>query len=292
MIKSMTGFGKAEHKDKSGRAVVEIKTLNHKYFDMTAKLPNNLYLLEDDVRQIVQGFIKRGKVNINLTYEGLYDNAESFTMDKKSARRYTDAFYALKKSLKLKGEIEIKDIINLPGVMIYKSQAKDPAVIWPLVKKTIEKALKVIVKDREQEGAVLRKEFTARLKIIDGAVDVVGKRSHLNIEEYKKTLSQKIKDLTGGYELDKGRLEIEVALFAKNCDITEEMLRLRNHVENFRELISTGSDVGKQLDFIAQEIQREVNTIGAKASDFSISKKVILIKSEIEKIREQLKNVE
>jgi len=292
MIRSMTGFGRAELKTKSAKIIIEIRTLNHKYFDITSRVANGMYILEDDIRKIVQEYVKRGKVNLNLSYEGIFDEPSGVSVDKRVAKRYTDAFYSLKKALRLKGEIEVKDLINLPGVMLYKGHTKDPSLVWPLIKKTLDKSLTVLVKDRLKEGRVLYAEFNKRLVIIEKAVQVVDKRSSLNIEEYKKALSEKIKDLTGGFELDKGRLEVEVALFAKNCDITEELLRLKNHTKNFKELISNGLDVGKQLDFVAQEMQREINTIGAKTSDFKISQKVILIKSEIEKIREQLKNVE
>jgi uncharacterized protein (TIGR00255 family) len=292
MIRSMTGFGKAEIKSRPGRVIIEIKTLNHKYFDLSARLANGLYALEDDIRKIIQKYVKRGKVNLNVSYEGSLEDEGGFSVNKKAAKKYLDAFNILKKSLKIKNDLELSDIINMPGVIVYKSQNRDPNLIFPKIKSALQTALERLIKDRTKEGRAIHRDFSKRLNSVKKAVAVIDKRAQVNIEDYKKTLSRKIKDLTGGYKLDKGRLEMEVALYAKNCDITEELVRLKNHVKNFISLMNKGQDVGKQLDFVAQEMQREINTIGAKSGDYKISQKVILIKSEIEKIREQLKNVE
>jgi uncharacterized protein (TIGR00255 family) len=292
MIRSMTGFGKAEIKSRPGRVIIEIKTLNHKYFDLSARLANGLYALEDDIRKIIQKYVKRGKVNLNVSYEGSLEDEGGFSVNKKAAKKYLDAFNILKKSLKIKNDLELSDIINMPGVIVYKSQNRDPNLIFPKIKSALQTALERLIKDRTKEGRAIHRDFSKRLNSVKKAVAVIDKRAQVNIEDYKKTLSRKIKDLTGGYKLDKGRLEMEVALYAKNCDITEELVRLKNHVKNFISLMNKGQDVGKQLDFVAQEMQREINTIGAKSGDYKISQKVILINSEIEKIREQLKNVE
>ena len=292
MIKSMTGFGKGEARFKSGKVTVEIKTVNHKFFDATLKLPNGIAAFEDRIKEILQKKIKRGKVNLNLAYDGVLLKAERLSINKKAAKNYYNALEGLKKELGLKEEIDIRDIIALPGVLSFDSLEKGLAAFWPKIKKALDMAIDRLVSDREKEGKALHADLAARTKAIETMLVTIKSRAHLNIDEYRKRFADRVKDLTGGRDIDMGRLEMEVAIFAKNSDISEEITRLQNHLSNFNKTMSAGGEVGKKIDFIAQELHREINTIGSKASDFKISKNVIEIKGEIEKIREQAKNLE
>jgi uncharacterized protein (TIGR00255 family) len=288
----MTGFGKAEAKFKNGKITIEIKTLNHKFFDSTSKLPNNITIFEERIKEILQKKIKRGKVNLNLIYDGSVLKDEKININKKTAKSYYAELVRLKKYIGSKDEISIKDIIMLPGVLNYEILERKLTMLWPKIKESLDKALGRLISDREKEGHSIYRDLARRTRRIGAMLSVIGSRSHLNLEEYRKKFAERVKDLTGGRDIDMGRLEMEVAIFAKNSDISEEMTRLKNHITNFKRTISGNGDVGKKLDFIAQELHREINTIGSKTSDFKISKNVIEIKSEIEKIREHVKNVE
>jgi uncharacterized protein (TIGR00255 family) len=292
MIRSMTGFGKASEDLPNGKITIEIKTVNHKFFDATLKLPNGIAYFEDRIKEALQKRIKRGKVNLNLILDGALLKEEKIVINKKAARNYYDDLLLLRKSLGLKEEIAIRDVIALPGVLNYKAIDENIAKAWPKIKKTLNAAVDRLISDREKEGRALCADLLKRAGKISKMLGVIKSRAHLNIDEYRKRFTERIQDLTGGRPIDVGRLEMEVAIYAKNCDISEEITRLRNHLSNFTKTIGGSGEVGKKLDFIAQELHRETNTIGSKASDFKISKNVIEIKGEIEKIREQAKNIE
>ncbi|MDD5422742.1 MAG: YicC family protein, partial [Candidatus Omnitrophica bacterium] len=276
----------------NGRITVEIKTVNHKFFDVTSKLPNNTSEYEDRIKEVLQKKIKRGKINLILSYDGAFLKGEKILVNKKAAKSYHRGMLELRKYLGLKDDITVKDIMMLPGVVSYESKEEDLAAFWPKVKKALDAAVDKLVADREKEGRNLCADLSRRTKDIEKMLSVIRSRAHLNIDEYRKRFADRAKELTGGREIDMGRLEMEVAIFAKNSDISEEITRLENHLSNFNKTISMNGEVGKKIDFIAQELHREINTIGSKASDFKISKNVIEIKGEIEKIREQAKNLE
>jgi uncharacterized protein (TIGR00255 family) len=288
----MTGFGRGEAKFRNGKITIEIKTVNHKFFDETLKLPNGISAFEETIKEAMQKKIKRGKVNLNLIYDGNILKSEKINIDRAAAKSYYDRLSALKKYLNLRDEITTKDIVALPGVLSYEAVDEGLRRFWPKIKEALDQALDRLVQDREKEGKATYADLTKRVKKIETMLALIKSRAHLNIEEYRKRFAERVKDLTGGRDIDMGRLEMEVAIFAKNCDISEEITRLKNHLSNFRKTISGNGEVGKKLDFIAQELHREANTIGSKASDFKISKNVIEIKGEIEKIREQAKNLE
>jgi len=288
----MTGFGRGHAKIDGGAIAVEIKTVNHKFFDATLKLPPGLAMFEDDIKEILQKHIKRGKVSLNMVCDGKLFKAEKVSINRDAARAYYEELKSLKKSLGLQEAISIKDIITLPGVLSVDASGKITGQLWPQVKTALEAAIANLLKDRIKEGKSLYKDLSTRSKHIKSMLAVIRSRAHLNIEEYRKRFAERIRDLTGGSDINMGRLEMEVAIYAKNSDIAEEITRLQNHLANFDKTITANDEVGKKLDFIAQELHRETNTIGSKASDFKISKHVIEIKGEIEKIREQAKNLE
>jgi uncharacterized protein (TIGR00255 family) len=290
----MTGFGRGESRFKNGKITVEIKTVNHKFFDETLRLPENMASFEERIKEMLQKSIKRGKINLVLTYNGSSAGCGGrIHINKALAKNYHAELVGLEKYLGVKNHLSVKEIMALPGVLGY--EAVDPGfyeMIWPKVKKALEKALERLVADREKEGRHTYKELKVRASAIERLLGSIKSRAHLNVDEYRKRFAERVKDLASGGEIDRGRLEMEVAIFAKNSDISEEIARLANHLSNFRTTIASSGEVGKKVDFIAQELHREINTIGSKASDFRISKNVIDIKGEIEKIREQAKNLE
>lgn len=293
MIKSMTGFGKAEAKFGAGKITVELKTVNHKFFDATVKLPESLVVFEEKIKEALQAKVNRGKIYLNLIYDGAGSKYENIKINKNIAKRYYNELASLKRYLGLKDPIKIDEIIAMPGVVDYEAREKNLSALWPKIKLAVDKAVAKLTADREKEGRAIYADLMNRASKIETMLAQISTRSDLNINEYRKRFAERVKDFTSGTAtIDRGRLEMEVAIFAKNSDITEEITRLKNHMAHFKKTIGSNGDVGKKLDFIAQELHREINTAGAKASDFKISKNVIDIKSEIEKIREQAKNIE
>ena len=288
----MTGFGRAESLLPKGKITVEIKTVNHKFFDISLKMPSQMGLLEDKIKETIQKHIKRGKVHLNIMYDGAFLNEGKMAIDKKAAKSYYNEFLKLGKYVGLKDELTIKDLIALPGVVSCPVSETKIAALWPKVKSAIDKSIVKLGKDREKEGRTLFLDLSGRAKNIKKMLAVIKSRAHLNIDEYRKRFADKVKEMTGGRAIDMGRLEMEAAIFAKNSDISEEITRLSSHIEHFQQTLTDNGEIGKKLDFIAQELHREINTIGSKASDFKIAKNVIEIKGEIEKIREQAKNLE
>ena len=292
MIKSMTGFGKGEIKFPGGQIIAEIKTVNHKFFDASLKLPETIAPFEDRIKEALQKKINRGKVNVNIIYEHSGPKDEVIVINRKLAKSYYAGIVGLKKALGLKEPVGLKELISLPGVINYAATQESLAVLWPKIEKALLAALASLITDREKEGRALHKDFIKRAAVMDRMLAEIKSSSHLSIKEYRERFEKRVEDLTSGHKMDKGRLEMEVAIFAKNIDISEEVTRLKNHLANFKRTLGVNGEAGKKIDFIAQELHREINTIGSKASDFKISRNVIEMKSEIEKIREQAKNIE
>jgi len=292
MIKSMTGFAKGEVKTKKGVFTSEIRSLNHKFLEITYKLPNSFAIFDDRVKALVKNKLKRGKIYLNFSYEAGDSDSGNVFVDEALAKSYASKLIKLRKRLNLDGKIKLSDVVAFPGVVCHRLNHGNVSKMWLPIKEVISCALLKLNKDREREGSFLLRDFVKRIKKIQKIVLHIKKNASTNIENYKKRLQKRVKELSSGYALDKGRLEVEVAIFAKNSDITEELTRLTNHIQNFTKTLKKSGEVGKKLDFIAQELHREINTVGSKSSGFNISKGVIESKTEIEKIREQLKNIE
>ena len=294
MIKSMTGFGKGEAGQKRAKMKAEVRSVNHKFLEITAKLPEGLLDLEDRIREVISRFVKRGKVNLNLIHEDGLDSADKIVVDEKIAMAYYKMLQALKKKIPLEGSIRLDQLIALPGVVKYEPKAVLPLDIWRLVEKALIEACENLNRARIKEGNALHVDLKKRVGLMKKAMAVIKDRSKVNVKMYKNRLKDSIKDLSGpsARPFDKGRLEQEVALYAKDSDVTEEIIRIKAHLDNLKDCLEKDSEVGKKLDFIAQELNREINTIGSKASDFKISHRAIQLKSEVDKLREQAKNIE
>jgi uncharacterized protein (TIGR00255 family) len=239
----------------------------------------------------LQRKIKRGKVYLNLVHDGAFVRDEKVIVNVKAAKNYHRELSRLGKALGL-ADVKMRDIIALPGVLNFGGSEAGLQAFWPKIKAALDAAIGKLIADRDKEGKATCRHLNECLKKIEKLLAEVKSRSHLNIEEYRERFAERVKDLAGGREIDRNRLAMEVAIFAKNSDISEEIERLKSHLANFNKTLSSGGEVGKKIDFIAQELHRETNTIGSKASDFKISRNVIDIKGEIEKIREQAKNLE
>lgn len=294
MIKSMTGFGKGEAKGRYGKVKTEVRTVNHKFLEISTKLPEGFLDFEDRIRQLIARFVKRGKVNLSVVYENSLESADKIGVDEKLAAAYYRMLLRLKKKLKLEGSVRLDQLIALPGVITYEPKTALPSAVWPVLERALKEAFENLDESRLKEGGHLYADLEKRIINIERATNLIKERSKINVRLYKKRLKDSIKEMSANSlrSFDKNRLEQEVALYAKNSDVTEEIIRILAHVKNLKDILERDSEVGKKIDFIAQELNREINTIGSKASDFKISQKVIQIKSEVEKLREQAKNIE
>jgi len=292
MIKSMTGYGRGESAGRFGTLKVEIKGLNNKFFDLNSRLPEGLAVFEDRVREYTRKKVKRGRLNLSITYTHAAKKEKRVTVDRKLASFLLSEIRGFQKAEGLKGEIRVSDIISLPGILNCDDTPKDVDKMWLGLKKALDRALRSLDASRVGEGRRLAKDMLFRIKKIAKHISAISKRSSASLKHYKREFSRRIKELSGGVAIDKARLAQEVAIYAKNCDITEEITRLKSHIVGFEGAIASGGEKGKILDFMAQELMREANTIGAKSGDFSISTHIIKVKGEIEKIREQARNIE
>jgi len=293
-LRSMTGFGKGAAKTSCGTITVEIKTLNHKQLSITCNAFDGFFLLEERLKEVFEKKLARGKVFVRITVEGKdsIEGKNNIRINENAARNYIKKVKYIQKKLSIGGEIQIQDVLMCPGV-VENVEQKNESKTWKHIKKATDEALKALIQYREAEGSKLAKDFAKRIKKIQKTVRDIRKYEKKSIEEYRSRLAGMIRQTIEPAEINKTKLEEEVALFARNCDIEEETVRLASHLDAYKEILESSQDeVGKKLDFIAQEMHREANTIGSKASDYRISNAVIEIKSEIEKIREQLKNIE
>lgn len=301
----MTGFGFGEIVMPKAKIKVELKTYNSRFFEISCRFPDNLSVYEDKIRGEISSRIKRGKVNLFISYEKARRPNPRLVVNSALADEYKKSLLDLKDFLKLKDELTFSHIMTLPNVITFEEEAKEEVEIWPKIKVILIKALDSLVKMRKEEGRLLSADIIGRKDIISKNIIMIEKRSGSVLKKYRSGLLKKINDLSGGkarfsrkpfssngVNLDKDRIEMEVALFAKNSDITEEITRIKAHLGSFEKTLLKDEEVGRKLDFIVQELHREINTIGQKTGDYKIAQLAIAIKGEIEKIREQVQNIE
>lgn len=290
MIKSMTGYGKGEAEQDGRRFVAEVRAVNHRYCDISVRLPRRYALLEGNVKKAVAGRISRGKVDITLSAEGVEQAPLTLEVNIPLAVSYYSALRSLKERLGLAGDITVKEISSIPDVISLNEESPDIKRDWSSIEAAINKSLDALDEMKTAEGAALAVEITGRLEQIRMAIDDIGARAPEVVRSYKERLSSIMAGT--GYDLDQGRIVQEVAYFADRCDISEELVRLRSHLKQFKTIAASPEPSGRKLDFLIQEINREVNTIGSKGNDALISQKVVEVKAELEKIREQVQNIE
>ncbi|MDR7434960.1 MAG: YicC/YloC family endoribonuclease [Armatimonadota bacterium] len=292
-LRSMTGYGIGEAPIPEGRVVVEIRGVNHRYTDLTVRLPKDLASLEERVRAAVLAKVLRGRVEVVIMKDEASRRPEAFRADVDLARSYVRALGELARTLGLEGTINLAMVASLPGVIRLEEDRQDAEALWPAISTALEKALGVFVQMREEEGARLMRDLLERIWVLEEEAEAIARRAPAVVEEYANRLRRRVSELLGDVPLDEGRLAMEAMLFAERSDISEELVRIRSHLAQFRQTIETATGaVGRKLDFILQELFREVNTIGAKANDLEISHRVISMKSELESLREQVQNIE
>ena len=291
-MNSMTGFGKAELKTKAGTFTVEIASVNNRFLDISPRLPRQFFNLEPKIRDLVKGFVSRGKINLFVAYEKTDEDTGRYAVNAKAARAYYKQLKALHKELKLNREVEMTDLLMLPGVSLPDREEIDEDLVWSGLKKAAEKALTGLTAMRRKEGQAMARDMAARLTEISKAAKAITGHSTVAVEKYREKLNKRISEVLTSAAPDQVRLEEEIAVMAERSDITEECTRLASHISQYRATIKQKEPVGKKLNFVLQEMNREINTIGSKSSELGISSLVISVKEEIEKLRELVQNVE
>ncbi len=293
MITSMTGFGRAET-EKNGRVLVaEIRTVNHRFLEISARLPRGLQFLESKVRALLQEKLTRGKVNLTLSWKGASDDGGEMSVDMGLARRYVDLLQQLRSEFDFREPVTLAQVVGLPDVLTWSEPDLPEDDAWALVKDCLAGAVRGLSEMREREGDALAKDLLARMDTIREGLAAVETRAPDRVREAKERLHNRVTELLAGEApVDKDRLLVEAAFQAERMDCIEECVRLRSHVDQFEEMLREGGPVGRKLNFLTQEMNREANTIGSKANDSTIARHVIRLKEEVEIIREQIQNIE
>lgn len=292
MIKSMTGYGKSEQTIDSLNVTVEIKSVNHRYFEFSARVPREYGFLEEKLKKYCNSLITRGKVECYVSVEDLEEREMEVNVNETLAAGYVKALKELSERFGLKDDISAVTLSRYPDVITLHKASEDEERIWNAVKTVAETAVSKFIEMRETEGGKLRGDILSRADYIIECVEFIEDRSPETVREYNEKLKQRMKELLGDAAVDEQRLLNEAAIYADKIAVDEETVRLRSHISQLREFMNSSEAIGRKLDFLVQEINREANTIGSKAQDVDIAKKVIAIKAEVEKIREQVQNIE
>ena len=292
MLKSMTAYGRAESLKGTMEFIAEIRSGNNRYREIILRLPQSLQLFEDRIRSLLSSRLKRGRIEISIQVKDNGDKGLNLELNRPLVRAYGNIFDQLNKELGCQQPIDLSFFSQLKDIIIVKQDAVDAEKIWPELKDVIDKAMASLDAMRINEGKTLEKDFMERLNRIGRHIDEIRDKAKVVIETYRNKLIQRIHKLAEDIEINEDRLMLEVAFMAERSDITEELIRIESHIEQFRNYMDQDDVVGRRLDFLLQEINREVNTIGSKAADSSISQLAVEIKGELEKLREQIQNVE
>ena len=292
MIKSMTGFGRCEHVQGDRKFTVEIKAVNHRYFDVNIKMPKKFNFFESAIRSVMKEYIQRGKVDVFITCEDDTENNFSLKYNENIAGEYLKYYRQMAQQFNLKDDVTVSRLGSCPEVFSMEEQMVDEDEIWALLETALRGALKQFVETRTREGENLKNDLIGKLDGMLLDVDAVEKRYPQVLEEYWSRLREKVDSLLADRQMDESRLAAEVILYADKICTDEETVRLRSHIEGMKAELIQGGSIGRKLDFIAQEMNREANTILSKANDLQTSNLAINLKTEIEKVREQIQNIE
>jgi uncharacterized protein (TIGR00255 family) len=292
MIRSMTGYGSAELERSGQRLTAEVRSVNHRFCEVSVRGPKVALAFEDQIRQLIQDRFSRGKFNLTITWMGAGEKGEVLKLNEGVAQRYVDLMAQLKARFGLKGDVDLATVAALPDLFTWEHTAMSDEESWALVRGVVEAACENMILMKDREGDALTRDFEKRLHAIRTQLDKVSERAPLRPVEAKERMVARIKPLLDDVEMDPIRIAQEVALLADRLDCTEECVRLAAHLDQFRHLIEGPELAGRKLNFLLQEMNREANTIGSKANDVEIGHAVIVMKEEIERIREQVQNVE
>ena len=292
MIYSMTGFGRSEFQNENIKISSEIKSVNHKYLDVSVKLPRKLNLFEIKIRNLLKEYAVRGKVDIFISYENLADCGESLRFNESLAREYFEYYKKIKDMLNLTDDIRTSSIARCQDVLVLEESSLDEDLLWPYVSECLTSSLKMFCESRLKEGEALKDNILDKLDKMEQCVSYIEERLPDIINEYRQKLTDKVSEFLENSQMDEGRIAAEVTLFADKIAVDEELVRLKTHISNMRDILNKGGEAGRNLDFIAQEMNRESNTILSKSSDIEVTNCGIELKTLIEKIREQVQNIE
>ena len=292
MIKSMTGFGRCEAADENRKITVEIKSVNHRYLDVGLKLPRKLGFFETVIRGLLKEYLQRGKVDVFVSYEDYSEGTVSVKYNEDLAKEYLKYLNSMQENLDVRNDISVMALSRMPEVFTLEEQSMDEEELWAYVEKVVRGAAEKIVETRIAEGDRLCQDIIDKLDYMLSNVAYIEKRSPETVEEYRTKLRTKLDEVLADTNLDENRIAAEVVIYADKVCVDEETVRLKSHIEHMKETLIAGGAIGRKLDFIAQEMNREANTILSKAGDLDISNKAIELKTDIEKVREQIQNIE
>jgi len=292
MIKSMTGYGRVETVQDGRNIIVEAKSVNHRFLEIFLRTPSVLFPLEAEFKKKISERFKRGRIEVSIRLEGEGTDVSKVNLNLEIARNYFDVLNRLKAEFNLESPISLKTLAGFRDIFTSPAETQLSPEFLNQVEKTFLESLAMLSNMRQDEGLAMFQDMDMRLKEITGILETIKLRAPQVVLEYQKRLSERIKELTVGYALDDARLNQEVAVMAERSDITEEIVRMRSHIGQFEELLLSEGTEGRKIDFLLQEMNREINTIGSKVSDVEITRKVIEVKSELGKLREQAQNIE
>ncbi len=292
MLKSMTGYGRSQQTIDGRDILVEIKSVNHRYFEFNARTPRAYGYIEDKIKSLITKNVSRGKLDVNVSIYTVEGKDAQVLVNLELARGYVNALRTVKDELGLTDNLSLTSISRFTDIFNVSKTVEDEEVIWNEVKKVTEDALSKFIEMRTIEGERMLADVQSRLLTIEGLVTTIEGLSPKSVGDYKERLLTKLQEVLDGKNIDEARVLTEVALFAEKIAVDEETVRLRSHLKQFNSLILSKEPVGRKLDFLVQEVNREVNTIGSKCQDIAVTGIVVELKSEIEKIREQIQNIE
>lgn len=292
MIKSMTGFGRCEMTDEVRKISVEIKSVNHRYLEAGIKMPKKLNVFEARIREVIKKYIHRGKVDIYITYEDYAESRVSLKYNADIADEYMNIFDKMSRQFELRNDITIAQLSRYPEVISTEEAGADEEEIWNFISSAVEGACRQMLTARITEGEHLKEDLIGKLDNMLSLVAFIEERSPMIMSEYRNKLMDKVNEILGDTSIDENRIATEVVIYADKICVDEETVRLKSHIDHAKQCLEEDGGIGRKLDFIAQEMNREANTILSKANDLQISNKAIDLKTEIEKVREQIQNIE
>ncbi len=292
MIKSMTGFGRSEVVSGARKVIVEIKAVNHRFCDINVKIPKKLSFFETTIRTYLKKYIERGKVDVFITYEDLTEANVTVKYNKELAAEYVKYFKEMSDDFNLENDIRPSVLSRMPDVFVLEEQTIDEEELWSILKEALDCAAEKFVESRITEGENLKNNLLEKLDNMLLAVDYIESVSPELVSSYKQKLYDKLDEILDGQTIDENRIATEVVIYADKICVDEETVRLRSHIESTIKILKEGGSVGRKLDFIAQEMNREANTILSKSNSLDVSNKAIELKTDIEKVREQIQNLE
>ncbi len=292
MIKSMTGFGRG-HAVLGGRDItVEIRAVNHRYYEFSCRLPRSCSFAEERLKALLQGKISRGKVEVSVLVQNVTAVSERITANKEVIAEYVTALREIQGELGLSDDLTLSAVLGLPDAFTVVKEETDEEQLWSDIKTVAEEALGAFIGMRGTEGERMRADIAERLNVIERNIAFIEERSPMIVESYRRRLSEKMREVLEDKGIDENRILLEAGIFSEKTAVDEETVRLRSHIAQMREMLESSEPIGRKLDFLVQEMNRETNTIGSKVQDIEVTKVVVDQKSEMEKIREQIQNIE